>query len=159
MTRTRILAAASAALGCFLAVAAGSAFSSGEGGVIVFLGVMLAVGAAGLLVLAVMLFRRRPATAPVDEPVRRSVFQRIALVIIGAMALAWSGNAIVTGKFDASGSRRDVLRSANPSQFWQIVSMYLLAGGACVYLGLRPDRGRSGGPAPRAKRPWDGRTR
>lgn len=159
MTRTRMLAAASAALGGFLAVASGSAFSSGEGGVIALLGAALAVSAAGLLVFAVVMFRRRPSTAAVREPVRHTVFQRIALVVIGAMALAWSGNAIVTGKFDASGSRRDVLRSANPSHFWQIVSVYLLTGGACLYFGLRPDPGQGGGSTPRPKRPWDGRTR
>lgn len=137
MTRIRILALAAAALGSFLAIVAGTTLSSGEGGVFVFLGVLLAAGAAILLVLAVVLFRRRPTSNAPVEPVRRGPLQRISLLIIGAAALTWSGSAIVTGKFDSAGSSRDVLRSTHPSEFWQIVSVFVLAGGACIYLGMR----------------------
>ncbi len=127
----------SATLGGFLAVAAFSALGSGEGGGIMLLGTLLAVGSAGLLLFSAIVFLRRPPPAAQIEPVHHNPLQRIALLIIGSMALAWSGNAIVTGRFDASGSRRDVVRDVNPSHYWQAVSLYLLAGGACLYLGLR----------------------
>ncbi len=148
-----------AALGGFLALAAFFALSSGEGGVIVLPGVLLAIGATGLLAFAGLRFLRPPSPAVVNEPVSHGPLQRIVLVIIGAMAFAWSGNAVVSGKLDASGSRRDVVRSENPSQFWQAVSIYALAGAACLYLGLRSSPGGGAGSASRPRRSGSARRR
>ena len=119
----------------FLLVLALIVFESGAGGAMKLLGPLLVAGAlaCGVFAAALLVRRRR---AP-REPVRHSLGQRLALLLIGAFALAVAGRAVVTGKHDASRSSRDVARAERPGEFWQVVSFYLLGGAVCVYLALR----------------------
>ena len=132
---SKVLAGALAALGVFLLVLALIVFASGAEGAMRLLALLLVAGALACGGYAAVLFLRRPR--PPREPVRHSLGQRLVLLLIGAFALAVAGRSIVTSKHDVSGSSRDLARAAQPGQFWQSVSVFLIGGVVCVYLALR----------------------
>jgi hypothetical protein len=131
-----------AALGLYLGIAGGLALVSGGGALIVALALMLLVASVWLLVLAALVFRQRRAAVTVaTPPPQRTLWQRLTLMLIGVFALAVGGKALLTGHFESSRSSRDVERSERPGHFWQIVGVYLVGGGVCLFLGLQPTPG------------------
>ena len=135
---SRVLAFVLAALGVFLLVLALVVFESGTDGATRLVAGLPVAGALACGIYAAVLFMRQPR--PAREPVRHSTGQRLALLLIGAFALAVAGRSVVTGKHDVSRSSRDVVRAEQPGQFWQSVAIYLAGGVVCIYLALRRPR-------------------
>jgi hypothetical protein len=131
-------------------VGAVSVFNTGGRGPLWILGLVLGLGALALLVLSARLYTKGASSSRGrTEPISYSNGQRLGLIALAALAIAFGGHMIVTGKHKPS-KGSVVTREKQPSEFWQMVLLYFGAGGALLYLGLRkpPHRARPRHPEP-----------
>jgi hypothetical protein len=154
-SKTLALALAIVAAAC--GVGALSVFSAGGRGPLWILGLTLGVGAIGLLLLAARVYARRSSSSSASDarPIVHSRGQRLGLIALAALAIAFGSHALVTGK-QKSSKGSVITREKQPGEFWQMVVLYFGAGGALLYLGLRkpPNQARSRNPVstPRGRR-------
>ncbi len=175
MSLTRLAAIAMGGLAIFIGAGAVSVFTSGNPGLILIVGVSLAVASIGLLVFAFRLWFRAASSAAQRgrQPGRRitpplSRGQRLGYVAVGVLGLVLAGHALVTGGKDQVRGPV-VTRDDKPGQFWPLVLLYGGVGGLLLYRGLRrppgepgrrpgrvePDRRFPGRPARSAQSPAD----
>jgi len=135
---TKLAAFAAAFVAVILGFGAVNIFRSGQGGYLVLVGLICGAGAVFLLLLAMRLYTRPPSSgrARAAPVVSFSRGQRLGLVVIAVIALAFGTHALVTGKSKPS-KGGTVQRDKQPSEFWQLVLLYFGTGGVLMYLGLR----------------------
>jgi O-antigen/teichoic acid export membrane protein len=146
------IAAAALGLGAF------SVFRSGDRGYLALLGLILALGALALLFFAARLYTRAPQSSRRRTgPIAYSGGQRLGLIALAVLSMAFGTHALLTGKSKPS-SGSAVSRAKQPGEFWQMVLLYFGTGGALLYLGLRKppaDRGSSDAPSRDERERWD----
>lgn len=148
---SRIGALAAGGLATFLGAGAVSIFTSGNAGLLVIVGGVMAAGSIGLFMLALSLFFREPPSEALRGrrrvrplPSTLSPGQRLAYVAIGVLMMVMATHALVTGTQDQVRGPV-VTRQDKPGQFWMLVLMYAGVGGFLLHRGLRrppgdPDR-------------------
>lgn len=145
----KIAAVVTAIAATILGIGAISIFRSGERGYLILVGLICGLGSVALFLLAARLYLRQPPSSPRQRTrVAFSGGQRLGLIALAVLALAFGAGAMVTGKAKLSKGPA-VLREKQPSEFWQTVLFYFGTGGALLYLGLR--RPPSGDKASRSK--------
>ena len=134
MPLTKIAAFVVGALALICAGIAISAFTSGERGYMVLIGLIAAGGSVLLAMKAAVLFAQEPARK--RPPLRFTPGQRLGMLAIGVLAMGFGINDLVTGRSDpVKGSA--VTREKQPGQFWQAVALHFGTGGVLFYFALR----------------------
>jgi hypothetical protein len=134
---SKIAAAISALVACFLGFGAVSIFRSGDRGYLVLLGLILALGSVVLFILAASLYTRGSLPARRrSTPTTFSRGQRFGLIAAAALSFTLGGYALATGKTNPNKSSSPS-REKHPSQYWQMVLLYFGTGFTLLYLGVR----------------------
>lgn len=134
---SKIAALATALVGAILGFGAISIFRSGDRGYLVLVGLICGLGSVVLFLIAARLYARQsPSTTRRTGRVAFSGGQRLGLIALAVLALAFGVHALATGKSKSSKGSA-VLRDKQPGEFWQMVLLYFGTGGTLLYLGLR----------------------
>lgn len=111
-----------------------SIFSGGERP-LWLLGMVLGLGAVGLLALAARVYAgSTPPARNRSGLVRYSRGQRLALIGLAVVAFTFGAHDLATGEHKSKRSSI-VTREKQPGEFWQMVLVYFGTGGFLVYLG------------------------